>query len=103
MKAAMMVLSGALVLGGCTSTKTVYPTECKVESKIPVQKPEPFALEPSKKPYKFTDKELKGVDNTTVIKLISKNNAELWQEDRNKLRYTQQYIISLQEKGIVPK
>lgn len=91
-----------MILGGCTSTKTVYPTECKVESSVRVQSVDEHALEKSKEPLKFSDSQLKGIDNATAIKLISKNNSEIWQEDRNKLKTLQDYVILLQESGIIP-
>lgn len=103
-KRVMLALSGVLILTGCGSTKVVYPTDCVVESKIPIDKPDKTMMQPSQKPWGFTEEQIKkGVDNGTAIGIISKNNKELWQEDRNKVSYLQQYILTLQSKGILPK
>lgn len=86
------------MVSGCNSTKTVYPNECTVSSKIEIQDPDPDWMRDPKTPYKPTEEQLKnGASNTEALKLIASKNNGLWQEDRDNLKALQGYTKKLLE------
>lgn len=97
-----MVLSVALILSGCNSTKTVYPNECAVVSNISVEKADPSWLEDPAEPIKPTEEQLKnGASNASALSIITRNNSELWQKDRDIRREWNQYYKRLVAKGVI--
>lgn len=96
------MLSCALVLLGCNSTKTVYPNECAVVSNIPVEKADPAWLEDPKTPIEPTEEQLRsGASNSDSLRIITKNNSEIWQEDRDIRREWVKYYNRLVQKGVI--
>ena len=90
-----------MTLSGCGSTKIVYPNECKVVSNIPIEKPDPNWMQPSSKPYEPTEEQLKsGMTTTEVLELVASKNNQLWQEDRDKLKFLQQHMNKILDKYI---
>lgn len=91
-----------MILTGCGTTKTVYPTECAVVSNIPVEKADPSWLEEPKEPQKFTEDQLSnGASNSEALKVITENNLELWQEDRDIRRQWSAYYKRLVASGVI--
>lgn len=96
------MLSVVLVLSGCGSIKTVYPTECAVVSNIKVEKADPEWLEEPKKPYTPTDDQVKnGASNSEILDITTRNNKELWQKDRDIRREWTKYYNRLVAKGVI--
>ncbi len=96
------MISLVLVLTGCGSTKTVYPSECAVVSNIAVEKADPRWLQEPKKPEEPTEDQLKnGAKNSEALKIITRNNSLIWQEDRDVRREWVKYYNRLVAKGLI--
>lgn len=98
----LLAVSVALILSGCNSTKTVYPNECAVVSNISVEKADPSWLEEPAEPQKPTEEQLKnGASNADALNLITRNNSELWQRDRDVRRAWTTYYKKLVAEGVI--
>lgn len=59
-------------------------------------------MQPSSKPYKPTEEQLKsGMTTTEVLELVANKNNQLWQEDRDKLKFLQQHMNKILDKNQV--
>lgn len=58
-------------------------------------------MQPSSKPYEPTEEQLKsGMTTTEVLELVASKNNQLWQEDRDKLKFLQQHMNKILDKYI---
>ena len=92
---------------GCgSSTKVSRPIlidECKATAKQDIKSPDSMDLNNISTPVPYTDSQIKkGVTRTEVVNNQTSNNI-LWEQDRNRLINLQNYIKTLQEKGVISK
>lgn len=98
----IMAASVVLILSGCSSTKTVYPSECAVVSNLPVEKADPSWLEEPSDPQRPTAEQLKnGASNAEALSIITQNNSQLWQKDRDIRRQWTLYYNRLVAQGVI--
>lgn len=90
---------------GCSSSTTasrpVLIDECKAVATEQVKAPDAIDMELPSNPIPYTQKQVQsGVSRSEVVDNQTANNA-LWEKDRAKLTALQDYIKTLQGKGII--
>ncbi len=77
--------------------------QCKVVATAPVSGPPDSLMEAKSTPVKYTDSQIKNGVSTSEVVANQSDNNKLWAEDRTKVDGLQEYVHTLQEKGIVAK
>lgn len=94
-----------LVITGCSSSTTasqpILVDQCKAIATEQIKAPEAADMVQPSTPILYTENQLaNGVSRSEVVDNQSSNNA-LWDQDRSKLIALQDYIKTLQAKGII--
>lgn len=102
----VLVLVSVLLVTGCASSMKASPLvidQCKVVATAPVAGPPDKLMQPKSIPIKYTDSQLKNGATPGEVVANQTDNNKLWADDRVKVDGLQEYVHTLQEKGIVAK
>jgi len=77
--------------------------QCKVVATAPVSGPSASLMEAKSIPVRYTASQIKNGANTSEVVANQSENNKLWANDRAKVDGLQEYVHTLQDKGIVAK
>ena len=100
-----LCLALPLAITGCSSSTTasqpILLDQCKAVATEQIKAPEAADMAQPSTPILYTEKQLaNGVSRSEVVNNQTSNNV-LWDQDRSKLIALQDYIKTLQAKGII--